>query len=272
MANPSEAGLTGEPAGREPLDAVALAGRVPGWQLRTVAETGSTNADLLAAASRSEPHRTVLVADLQTTGRGRLARSWQSPRRAGLTLSVLLRLSPPAANRGWLPLLAGVALARAIGPEAALKWPNDVLLGPDQRKVAGILSEATADVVVIGLGVNVSTTRQELPVPTATSLAIEAMPADRAELLVRLLAELDRQLERWSAADGDATACGLAQEYRQRCATLGRPVTVDLPERRLHGRATGIDDQGRLVVAVDGGGGPVVVAAGDVTHVRSVTG
>ena len=138
-----------------------------------VARTGSTNADLVAGARDGAPEGAVLVAEEQTAGRGRMGRSWLSPPRAALTFSVLLRPTDvPAARRGWLPLLAGVAVATAIRQvsalDAALKWPNDVLLR--SGKLAGILAEQSGDAVVVGIGVNVSTARHELPAPAASSL------------------------------------------------------------------------------------------------------
>jgi len=260
-----------EHTGRTPLSAAELDGRLPaGWRLTTVDETGSTNADLLAAARQGAPDRSVLVAELQTAGRGRLDRGWQSPTGAGLTVSVLLRPPVPPARWAWLPLIAGLALSRTVG--GSLKWPNDVLLGPDQRKVAGILGESGPDAVVLGMGVNVSTTAAELPVPTATSLAVEGVAMDRGELLVGLLTALDAELTRWYAADGDAELAGVAADYRARCATIGSQVRVQLPGRVEHGRATTVDSDGRLVVEPATGGELLRVAAGDITHLRAAAG
>src|SRR5688572_3072503 len=134
---------------------------------------GSTNAELMRAAGEDAPEGTVLVAEHQVAGRGRLDRIWTSPPRAGITVSFLLRPDVPAARKGWLPLLTGVALAEAVaevtGVLASLKWPND-LLAADGRKLAGILAESTGRAVVVGVGLNVSTTTAELP-DTGTSLA-----------------------------------------------------------------------------------------------------
>src|SRR5262245_33528909 len=130
---------------RPPLQAAplrrALVGRL--WtDVRVVTETGSTNADLVAAARTGAAEGLVLVAESQTAGRGRFDRVWQAPPRSSLTLSVLLRPSVSPARLGWLPLLTGVALAESVGRiavvDAALKWPNDLLLD-GRRKVAGIL-------------------------------------------------------------------------------------------------------------------------------------
>ncbi len=135
----------------------------PGGLWRAVevtAATGSTNADLLDRAAAGAPEGVVLAAEEQRAGRGRLGRVWVSPPRAALTFSLLVRPHAIApARRGWLPLLAGVAVAAAVravaGVDARLKWPNDVLAGP--AKLGGILAEAAGDAVVVGIGLNVST-------------------------------------------------------------------------------------------------------------------
>src|ERR1039458_8162031 len=160
---------------RPPLDAAALNARLvrPGglWrEIRVTGETGSTNADLLAEARAGAAEGLVLVAETQTAGRGRLDRSWSSPPRAALTVSVLLRpVAVPPAARAWLPLLTGIAVAAALraraGVTAGLKWPNDVLVA--DRKIAGILAEAHGDAIVAGVGLNVTLTGAELPVPAA---------------------------------------------------------------------------------------------------------
>src|SRR5208283_1893563 len=147
--------------------------------------TGSTNADLMARALRGAPEGVVLAAEEQSAGRGRLGRTWVSPPRAALTFSLLVRpAAVPPARRGWLPLLAGVAVATAVtavtGVQTRLKWPNDVLTG--YAKLAGILAEAAGDAVVVGVGLNVSTEPGELPPPgpgalPATSLRIAASAA-----------------------------------------------------------------------------------------------
>jgi BirA family biotin operon repressor/biotin-[acetyl-CoA-carboxylase] ligase len=251
---------------RPPLSGPALrrALVVPGgfWtDIQVKTETGSTNADAARAAREGAPEGLVVVAERQTAGRGRYDRRWESPPRAGLTLSVLLR--PPRIS-GWLPLLAGVALVetvRRLGEvDAVLKWPNDLLV--DGRKCAGVLAESVGDAVVVGIGLNVTLRAPELPVPAATSLQLAgAACTDRDPLLRALLRTLADRYLRWRA---DPDGSGLAQAYRLHCATLGRRVTVSLPGGgRLTGTADDIDSAGRLVV--DG----TAVAAGDVVHVRS---
>jgi BirA family biotin operon repressor/biotin-[acetyl-CoA-carboxylase] ligase len=247
--------------------------------LEVVPSTGSTNADLLArAADPYSPEGQVLVAEEQTAGRGRLGRSWSSVPGASLTFSVLLRpAAVPAARRGWLTLLAGVAVASAVrsvaGVDTVLKWPNDVLVG--DRKLAGILAEQSPDgsAVVIGTGLNVATP-PEIPV-SATGLIATSLIAQGAGAVSRedlLLAILD-QLEHWYnafRADPDPDRCGLLGAYRALCETLGRTVRVELPAGGVvTGAARDIDAEGRLLVADGPGGSVTPVSAGDVVHVRA---
>lgn len=246
-------------------------------ELRLVQRTGSTNADVAAAARDGAPEGLVVVAEEQDDGRGRLGRSWVSPPRAGLTFSVLLRPSGvPAQRRGWLPLLAGVGLARAVARtaelDAVLKWPNDLLLGPARRKAAGLLAEVAGDAVVLGIGLNVTTRAAELPVADATSLALEdAACTDRDILLRAVLRALADDYQMWLDAAGDPEASGLRRAYVESCDTIGREVRVELPGREVVvGKAIDIDTDGRLVVDPSESGQPVPIAAGDVVYARPV--
>ncbi|MBB6170049.1 BirA family biotin operon repressor/biotin-[acetyl-CoA-carboxylase] ligase [Nocardiopsis mwathae] len=253
-------------------------------------ETGSTNTELVSRAREGAPEGTVLVTEHQTAGRGRLDRTFETPARAALTFSVLVRPDVPAERLGWLPLLMGVAAVHAVRRvgelPASLKWPNDVLSGGvdaegTQRKLAGILSEAAfpaegaaargRSAVVIGMGLNVLQRRDELPVDTATSLAAEGAPVtDRDPLLRAVLRGFAELYTAWVRHGGDAEASGLAEEYRKRCGTVGRLVRVHLPGgRAAEGRATGVDAEGRLLVRT-GAGGEEALSAGDVVHVRPV--
>lgn len=252
---------------------VAPAG--PYAALDVVASVASTNTALAAAARDGAPDRTVLIAEHQTAGRGRAARSWVAPARSGLALSVLLRPEVPQPRWSWLPLLAGVALCRTVSTlgelPTALKWPNDLLLGADQRKAAGILAEVVPDspAVVVGIGLNVTLRPDELPAASrATSMAIEqAACADRDPLLRALLRALDREVRVWCEHDGDPDAAGLRQAYLHRCATVGEQVRVELPgPATLTGTAVDVDTEGRLVVSSEGQRS--ALSAGDVTHVR----
>lgn len=258
----------------------ALRARTTLGRIAVVEQTGSTSADLVAAAADPQawPDRSVLVADHQTEGRGRAGRSWETTPGTALTFSVLVRPEVPTARFGWLPLLGGLAVVRALATvevPAALKWPNDVLLresdGPAVpgwgiwRKVAGVLGDLVPGAAVIGIGVNVGQTR--LPVPHATSLLRAGFEVDRTGLLVEVVASFLGLEERWRAADGDAVAAGLAAECAQACVTIGSQVRVHRPDRVLEGTAAGLSDDGALLV-VDDHGREHEVLAGDVEHLR----
>ncbi|MEU8673755.1 biotin--[acetyl-CoA-carboxylase] ligase [Streptomyces sp. NPDC048560] len=244
------------------------------WSTVDVVDTtGSTNSDLAARAD-GLAEGTVLVAEEQTAGRGRLDRTWTAPPRSGLFFSVYLTPGDvPAQRWGWLPLLAGVAtataLAQSAGVDTALKWPNDLLVTIDgaERKTGGILAERAGEGVVIGIGLNVSLRAEELPVPTAGSLALAgAVSTDRETLLRAVLRGLEEWYGRWRAADGDAAASGLQAAYAAGCATLDRTVRAELPgDRSVVGEAVAIDGDGRLVLST-GDGLQEPVSAGDIVH------
>jgi BirA family biotin operon repressor/biotin-[acetyl-CoA-carboxylase] ligase len=263
---------------RPPLHEAALrrAIVVPGglWtDLRVVAETGSTNADVAELARTGAAEGAVLVAERQTAGRGRLGRVWQSPPRAGIAVSVLLRpAGVPTMRLGWLPLLAGVALAETVRRvsevDAYLKWPNDLLV-PGDRKCAGILAETVSGgAVVLGIGLNTSLRQDELPRADAISLVLAgASSVDRDPLLRHLLRTLSVWYGRWREAGGDPDGSGVREAYRYHCGTLGRRVRVELPGGDLvEGVAADVDGDGRLLVTTEEGSR--AVAAGDVLHVR----
>ena len=259
------------------LDAPRLGAALAGtpWQVELVAQTGSTNTDLRAAALRGDagPGH-LLLAEHQHDGRGRSGRRWECAPGTGLTFSVLVDPAPVALARwGWLPLLAGLALADAgrhsSGVALRVKWPNDVL-ADDGAKIAGILCErvdtARGPLAIIGIGVNVSAAADQLPVATAGSFATAGAPGvDRVALLVAIARRLEARLATWRAAGGDAAAAGLADAYAAASATLGTEVSVELPGgSRVSGIAVRIDDSGALVLhTVDG---ERTVAAGDVTE------
>ncbi|WP_433315953.1 biotin--[acetyl-CoA-carboxylase] ligase [Micromonospora sp. CA-269861] len=281
---------------RPPLSAARLrralvAPNGPWARLELRAETGSTNADVAEAARADEPEGLVVVAERQTAGRGRRGRVWQSPARAGIATSVLLRPGEAVPDRGWLPaaptgygwlpLLAGVALVEAVARlaelEATLKWPNDLLI--DDAKCAGVLAEAVPGrapdqppAIVLGIGLNVTLRADELPVnPTglpATSLQLAgAVATDRDPLLRALLRSVADWYDRWRSAGGDAVASGLRDAYLAACATVGREVRVLLPNgESLTGTATGVDPDGQLIVTTPTGAR--TLAAGDVLHLR----
>ncbi|MFE6995326.1 biotin--[acetyl-CoA-carboxylase] ligase [Microbacterium sp. NPDC057659] len=237
-------------------------------RLVVVAASPSTNAQLRASAEGA-PHLTVLLTDHQTAGRGRLDRTWVTPRGSALAISVLLRDLPAPAARGWIPLVAGLAMADAVAAQLSehdvgVKWPNDVLV--DGRKICGILAEATQDAVIVGSGVNTVMTAEQLPVATATSFAALGVTADDD----RLVADYVSALDAWIAALAtEQSADRVRAAVTARCLTIGRQVRVELPAGgELLGVATGLDADGRLVVVSDGAEHPV--SAGDVVHVRAV--
>ncbi len=249
------------------------------WQAVDVVDrTGSTNADLAERARRGAPAGSVLVTDFQDAGRGRQGRTWVAPRGSGVALSVLLRPTGVAPSRWtWLPLLAGLAVVegvrRAADVPAVLKWPNDVLV--DERKLCGILAERvetpSGPACVVGMGLNVWLDEDELPVPTATSLALLALdkgpgvrPPSRNALIATILAALELLVDRWEVLEDDTL---FAASYLRRCSTVGRQVRVLLAGgAEVEGRAEAIDHDGRLLVrAADG---LHAFSAGDVVHLR----
>ena len=229
-------------------------GAAGNWVVERVAETGSTNADLLATAGE-RPDRSVLVADHQTAGRGRLDRRWDAPPGSNLLVSLLFHDVPEDAGELVRRVsLAAVAAIRDVTPEAgvvALKWPNDVLL--DGRKVAGVLAQRSGSgAVVVGIGVNVGWS------PDGAARLGDAV--DRAELLAALL----RAFDRLPASQDELTA-----RYRQVLATLGQQVRVEMPSGDLVGTARDVTNLGQLVVRSAEGRDHTVDVA-DVTHLRPV--
>jgi BirA family biotin operon repressor/biotin-[acetyl-CoA-carboxylase] ligase len=250
----------------------ALPDRLPGMAVEVLAEAPSTNALVAERARDGADEGLVLLAEHQTAGRGRLDRTWETPARSALTFSVLLRPTAPTRSWPWLPLLVGYAVDKALkadGYDAGVKWPNDVLIG--DRKVAGILVERIetdlGPAAVVGVGLNVGMTREELPVPEATSLAVESGVApDRTAVLLSVLQTFWEAYATWQTG-GDLAGMRLADSYAAACVSIGRHVRVDLPSGEvLTGRAVEIDPGGRLVVQTSGG--PRPVGAGDVIHVR----
>ncbi|WP_211659026.1 biotin--[acetyl-CoA-carboxylase] ligase [Phytoactinopolyspora halophila] len=280
------------------------------WDVRRVAETGSTNVDVADLARDGAPEGIVLAAEYQRAGRGRLDRTWQAPPGTSLAVSFLLRPTDVAPERwAWLPLLVGVAVVDAVEQltdiRAVLKWPNDVLVG--ERKLAGILVEQVQEeagaAAVAGVGLNVAQRAEQLP-PTGTSLLVAAGGADESgsagesgdagadrragaddgagadgdvpeppsfdDVLEVLIDRFAARYEAWRSHGGDPES-ELAQLYRRRCATLGRWVRVQFPDHRFaEGEAVDLDSSGRLVIR--GSGGLWTVGAGDIVHLRPAPG
>lgn len=262
---------------RPPLSAAALSralGRDPRefWTaVQLVTVTGSTNADVAAAARAGAAEGLVVVAEEQRAGKGRLDRSWTSPPRAGLTFSMLFR--PPVEPARWplLSLLVAAAASYACldRTEVAvrLKWPNDLVVS--DRKLAGVLAEVAGGAVVVGVGLNVSTRRDELPRTDATSLELErgdgSDPVDRSPLLLAILRAVGTAYQKW-VREGCPPEVVLGP-YRALSSTLGREVRAELPGGGvLEGVALDVGDAGQLIV--DNGDGRHELAAGDILHLR----
>jgi len=249
-------------------------------RVQVVESTGSTNADVVRHVVEDPeewPHLSMLLTTDQRAGRGRLDRSWVAPPDTALAVSVVVRVGAiPVAARGWIPLIAGAAMTRAVkaqlagtGHFAALKWPNDVLL--DGLKVCGILAEVVPghpEIVVVGSGVNTRMQPVDLPVSTATSFAAVGLECDEDRLLADYLTALDELINALGAAQGSAVASGVLAAVEAECSTIGSEVAVSLPDgEMMRGRATRIDEDGRLVVEQDSEF-ESAVSAGDVVHVR----
>lgn len=272
---------------RPPLDPHRLADSAP-FRVEVVQAAASTNALVAQRAREGEPAGLVVVAEHQQAGRGRLDRVWHTPPRAALTVSLLVDPDIPAERWPLLPLLAGYVLRTTLSrwtPGVALKWPNDVLVaGVDgnDRKISGILVERVEGperpLAVVGLGVNVSQSTEELPVETATSLLLEmrAQAVARGEAatgLARLSVDrttlLQALLDDWQALAGPLLAdpSELMGCYRSVCRTMEQTVDVHLPGGRVHtGAVVTVEDDGTLVVS--DGDATLQVTAGDVVHVR----
>ncbi|MFS0215798.1 biotin--[acetyl-CoA-carboxylase] ligase [Corynebacterium striatum] len=257
-----------------------------------VEQTGSTNTDLMQAENVADG--TVLLANEQVSGKGRLGRTWVSPVGSQLILSVLI-LPETLEYLGTLPLASGLAVTDTV-EGSVLKWPNDVHI--DGNKLCGILAEAgpvgaafksapktefnkaefnkaevnKAEVapkteagatlsarVVVGMGLNVTLTREQLPIEKATSLALEGRDTDRAELAIALLKNLRRRITQWENQDPQLMA-----DYRKVCSSIGQEVRLEAPTGDVVGVVESIADDGRINV------GGEYYSAGDVTHLRPV--
>ena len=251
--------------------------------LEILPEAGSTNDEMVAKAAELGDFL-VIVTGSQTAGRGRLGRVWVAPPGASLAVSVLLRPVLPGGQPlemgsfGWLPLIAGIAMTRAVqtlvpAERVGLKWPNDVQI--DGLKVSGLLAELlpSGDAVVMGAGLNLSLTREQLPTPVSTSLALSGAVLSGDELadaaLSAYLTSLRSIYTEFVRRGADAEGSGVAGDLSELCTTIGHQVKVELPGADdLLGTAVGIDSAGRLQVRRSLDGGVTAVAAGDVTHLR----
>lgn len=263
--------------------------------VRWVADTGSTNADVLALARDGAAEGVVLVADHQSAGRGRLGRSWEAPPGSSLLVSVLTRPSfglaaSPLSDLHLVSMAMGLAAAEAVravaGVAVGVKWPNDLVADVDEvagvvgvgtRKLSGILAESVIEgdhvlALVVGIGINVNWPA-EVPVELA-DIAVAAnhlagREVDRAELLVALLERFDHWYGELGTASGRAA---LHARYRELSATLGRRVRVELRDEVVVGDAVALTDDGHLVVEVAAPAGDATerreITVGDVVHLR----
>jgi BirA family biotin operon repressor/biotin-[acetyl-CoA-carboxylase] ligase len=261
--------MSGAPTFDRARFTAALTTRRLGRELIARHAVESTNDVAWDALAAGAPNGTVVVADLQTRGRGREGRAWHTPAGLGLAMSILLRPGCEGHTLTVLPLAAGLALARALeqaGADGQLKWPNDVLIGG--RKVSGILGESRRgpdgdDAIVVGIGVNVFQTAADFPEElrsSATSLAIEGTATDRESLAAGVLNALEPM---WTELD-EAGPAGIVEAWRRRATFWGRTLTVRTPAGEVSGTASTLAEDGALVLLGEGGA-PQRVVAGDVT-------
>ncbi|UIZ92603.1 biotin--[acetyl-CoA-carboxylase] ligase [Corynebacterium sp. CNCTC7651] len=218
--------------------------------VRWVESTGSTNADMLADG---EPG-TVLIADEQTDGKGRLGRHWVSPKGAQLAMSMVLDASKHPGDFGLLSIAPGVAVTDIV-PEARLKWPNDVQIRG--KKIAGILSGLAMPKVVVGIGINVVMREEDLPTDTSTALNLEGIDVDFDDFTIDILTAMGRRLQQWQTGDPQLLA-----DYRAVCSTIGQPVRIELHDGVVTGVVDDVNDAGEVII--DG----TAYAVGDVFHLR----
>jgi len=265
--------LVGVPDALHAEDLLARLGatNVIGRDIHVFEATTSTN-DVVEKLARDNVREGVVVfAESQTKGRGRLGRAWVSPPRKGLWFSILLRppIRPSAATR--MTIATATALVRAISAHAGvtpeIKWPNDILIGG--KKVAGVLTELSAELdkvkyIILGIGINVNHTTAEFPAELrkmATSIrAATGRRQDRGDLAVRILRELDHDYARICNGQFEA----VADEWSERCTTLGRRVTIQMGDRLIEGAAESLDRDGALLLRTEHGHLEQIIG-GDVT-------
>ncbi len=240
--------------------------------------TASTQDDLadLWRGNDAAPY-TILIADDQTMGRGRVGRSWYSATGRSLLVSVLLALPSTLRDQmGWLTLIGGAAARAAVDVtternEALISWPNDIVVRtPEPRKIAGIIGEFIGErdgriFAILGMGLNLSLTADELPTPTSASLLSAGLPVpSRDEVVAAWISGLRARIEAFVAAAGDPDAAGLLEEINSHCETLRPGVSVGRPRNTpIHGTGQAILADGSLQVLTDSG--VVIVTAGEVS-------
>ena len=249
---------------RTPLDEAVINSLItPYWRVSVVEFTGSTQNDLAQLISSGIAFDgQVLTTEYQTSGRGRLDRTFEAPKSSALLFSFYIKPRRKKEEWGFIPLIAGLSVVSAISKldssiQLDLKWPNDCLV--NEKKCAGVIAQALADGIIIGIGLNVSMRQDELPVPNATSLALEGSKlSDRNQILAQILISFSELLQEWE------TGISLVDRYEKASTTIGKQVRVELPGGQiLEGMATGISHIGELIL--DNG---IHVSAGDVIHLR----
>jgi BirA family transcriptional regulator, biotin operon repressor / biotin---[acetyl-CoA-carboxylase] ligase len=262
-------------AEEDPVSATLVQERlVPpvGGPVTWLAEVGSTNDEAAARARAGAPEGTVVGADHQTVGRGRRGRPWADRPGASLCVSVVLRPGRAPVEAGLIPLLAAVAVAEAVGPEARIVWPNDVVVG--DRKVAGILCETSTDHeriawTVVGMGVNVHALPDVPDARWSPGRVADVRPGvRRADLLVDLLGALGRLYAVWCRDGGSPE---LVRAFGARDVLEGRMVTLRMGDDEVRGVGEGIDGLGRLRVRPVGSATSALLAMGEVTRVSAIT-
>ncbi|MFZ4107386.1 MAG: biotin--[acetyl-CoA-carboxylase] ligase [Candidatus Planktophila sp.] len=246
---------------RAPLDSgIINAGLTQYWRVSVVELTTSTQSDLIDLVTRGRAQvGDVIVAEFQSAGRGRLTRTFEAPAGSALLFSIYIKPSRPQMDWGWIPLIAGVSVAQSLpSVDARVKWPNDILI--DNKKISGLIAQVVGDGIVIGIGINVGMSIEELPVPQATSLAIEgSVNTSRNALLTDLLTIFEKNFTTWDKGSNE-----ISGTYEALSATLGREIEVHYPDGRIEsGTAASISPSGELVLA-DG----VHVLAADIIHLR----
>jgi BirA family biotin operon repressor/biotin-[acetyl-CoA-carboxylase] ligase len=232
------------------------------WRVRVVELTGSTQDDLTHLADSShEEHGQVLVTNFQSKGRGRLDRTFSAPAGSALLFSAYIEPKRERESWGLLSLVAGISVCDVLNTllekPVTLKWPNDLLI--EEKKVSGLLAQATQQGVVIGIGINVGMSKDQLPVPTATSLELEgATTLDRNKICSALLNALEENIKRFEAGED------FLELYTKLSSTIGKNVRVELPGGRvIESLAIGVDPTGALILS-DGSH----ISVGDVIHLR----
>jgi len=254
----------------------SLAGKCFGHQLYYFTETGSTNDEAFSLGLAGAPQGTVVIADSQTKGKGRMQRLWHSPKNSNIYTSVILRPPVQPSKASQIPIAAGVAVAEVLETycpdKVRLKWPNDVLV--EGKKVCGILAQMktfadAVDFVVLGIGINVNLSREQFPrdiQEIATSLAVETgREISRLELIISLYENLEKCYKKLLQKGFGP----IKEKWLELAPMIGRTVQVTFKDETLEGKATGLDDDGSLILLTEGAK-EIKVSAGDATIIKRV--